>query len=100
MLKQSQTPDHEAQAARRAFLKKAGKFAAYTPPALMVLMHPSRHAIAQSGGSHNSGGGTRPVVDGPGKSQAGEASGASAGLEAKCRDLVTALHRAIRQLFS
>ncbi|MGC1955620.1 MAG: hypothetical protein WA970_24225 [Gammaproteobacteria bacterium] len=38
----------------------AGKFAAYTPPVLMLLMHPSRHAIAPSGGKPNTGGGTGP----------------------------------------
>jgi len=34
--------------ARRDFLKKAGKFAIYTPPAIMMLMHPSRNAIGKS----------------------------------------------------
>ncbi len=33
---------------RRDFLKKAGKMAIYTPPAIMLLMHPSRHALACS----------------------------------------------------
>ena len=36
--------------ARRAFLKQAGKFAAYTPPTVMLLMHPGRASIAASGG--------------------------------------------------
>jgi len=31
---------------RREFLIKAGKMALYIPPAMMVLMHPSRNAIA------------------------------------------------------
>lgn len=34
--------------ARRDFLKKAGKFAIYTPPAMMLLMHPSRYAVSKS----------------------------------------------------
>jgi hypothetical protein len=33
---------------RRDFLKKAGKMALYTPPAIMLLMHPSRNALACS----------------------------------------------------
>jgi len=33
---------------RRDFLKKAGKMALYTPPAIMLLMQPSRHALACS----------------------------------------------------
>jgi hypothetical protein len=31
---------------RREFLVKAGKMALYIPPAMMVLMHPSRNAFA------------------------------------------------------
>lgn len=34
--------------ARRDFLIKAGKFAIYTPPAIMMLMHPSASALAKS----------------------------------------------------
>ena len=34
--------------ARRDFLKKAGKFAIYTPPAIMMLMHPSANAVRGS----------------------------------------------------
>jgi len=34
--------------ARRDFLKKAGKFAIYTPPAIMMLMHPSANATRGS----------------------------------------------------
>ena len=33
---------------RRDFLKTAGKFAVYTPPALMILMNPDRAALACS----------------------------------------------------
>ncbi|VAW74682.1 hypothetical protein MNBD_GAMMA13-788 [hydrothermal vent metagenome] len=35
-------------AARRKFLKDAGKYAAYTPPAVMMLMKPSYAAISNS----------------------------------------------------
>lgn len=38
-----QTTDEES---RREFLIKAGKMALYVPPAMMVLMHPSRNAFA------------------------------------------------------
>jgi hypothetical protein len=38
--------DDAAQAARREFLRKAGKLAMYTPPVMMALMHPGPHAIA------------------------------------------------------
>ena len=38
---------------RRKFLKQAGKLAAYTPPAMMVLMAPGPDAIAKSGGCNN-----------------------------------------------
>jgi formiminotetrahydrofolate cyclodeaminase len=37
-----------ARSDRRDFLKKAGKFAIYTPPAMMMLMHPSAHAVRGS----------------------------------------------------
>ena len=40
--------DYKTIRARRDFLKKAGKFAAYTPPAMMLLMYPSRDAISKS----------------------------------------------------
>ncbi len=39
---------------RREFLKRAGKFAAYTPPTLMLLMQPSYAKIAKSGGYQES----------------------------------------------
>jgi hypothetical protein len=35
---------------RREFMKKAGKLAIYTPPALMILMRPTPNAIAESAG--------------------------------------------------
>jgi hypothetical protein len=35
---------------RREFLKRVGRFAVYTPPALMLLMQPSYAKIARSGG--------------------------------------------------
>lgn len=34
---------------RREFLKKAGRFAAYTPPAMMLLVKPSHATIRKSG---------------------------------------------------
>lgn len=39
----------DTEQSRRDFLKKAGKFAVYTPPAIMLMMQPSRNAIAYSG---------------------------------------------------
>jgi hypothetical protein len=47
---------NDADQKRRGFLKKAGKFAAYTPPAILLLMNPSLQAFAKSGG----GGMSRP----------------------------------------
>jgi hypothetical protein len=44
--KEIQLADQET---RREFLIKAGKVAIYTPPAVMLLMHPSKDALAQSG---------------------------------------------------
>ena len=41
--KEIQLPDQET---RREFLIKAGKVAIYTPPAVMLLMHPSKDALA------------------------------------------------------
>lgn len=35
---------------RRDFLKKAGRFAVYTPPALMVMMKPSHAQFLKTGG--------------------------------------------------
>jgi hypothetical protein len=42
--------------ARRDFLKKAGKFALYTPPVVTLLMYPSMQAIAKSSGGGGGGG--------------------------------------------
>ena len=39
----------EAVSSRRDFLKKAGKFAVYTPPAVMMLMKPSFAGNAHKG---------------------------------------------------
>ena len=43
---------------RRKFLKTAGKFAVYTPPALMIMSKSSTEAFANSGGGYtgNEGG--------------------------------------------
>ena len=35
---------------RRKFLKTAGKFAVYAPPAIVVMAHTSEEGIASSGG--------------------------------------------------
>jgi len=51
--------------ARRDFLKKAGKFAIYTPPAIMMLMHPSAHAVR----------GSMKPGNGPGKGNNGYGNG-------------------------
>jgi hypothetical protein len=37
---------NDEQRARREFLEKAGKFAAYTPPLMLGLLFPGEHAIA------------------------------------------------------
>jgi len=39
-------PQKTDEESRREFLIKAGKMALYIPPAMMVLMHPSRNALA------------------------------------------------------
>lgn len=60
-------PDNEvndiAEINRREFLKKAGKFAVYTPPTLMLLMQPSYAKIAKSGGSQGGVGSTPKMND-------------------------------------
>jgi hypothetical protein len=53
--------DKGLEVSRRNFLKEAGKFAAYTPPAMLVLMRPSANAIAGSPG----GGGKPKHYKGP-----------------------------------
>ena len=50
-------PERLVAESRRDFLKKAGKFAVYTPPAVMVLMRPSYATVS---GSANGRPGTRP----------------------------------------
>ena len=42
----SPSSDDSANLARRAFLEKAGKLAAYTPPTMLALMYPGMHAVA------------------------------------------------------
>jgi len=42
---------------RRKFLERAGRFAVYTPPAMMILMTPSAEAIAKSGCNNGVGNG-------------------------------------------
>jgi len=50
-----------ADDARREFLRKAGRLAAYTPPVMLALMYPGAHAVASGGpgGGHGGGGGSR-----------------------------------------
>ncbi len=38
---------------RREFLKKASAFAIYTPPAITMLMNPSRASMTKSPGGHH-----------------------------------------------
>jgi hypothetical protein len=44
--KAASIPEKKDEKSRREFLLKAGKMALYIPPAMMVLMHPSRNAFA------------------------------------------------------
>jgi len=44
-----QTPSQESSNSRRDFLKKAGRFAVYTPPAIMMLMKPGFAESNQKG---------------------------------------------------
>ena len=57
--------DHESD--RREFLRKAGTFAAVTPPAVTFLLSTSMSskAIAKSGGGHRGPGGNNGVGNGP-----------------------------------
>jgi hypothetical protein len=57
--------DQEATQARRKFLTKAGAFALYTPPAITLLMQPSRSAIARSPGGRHPYKGNNGVGNGP-----------------------------------
>jgi hypothetical protein len=52
LMEQDKTRDES----RREFLIKAGKLAVYTPPALMLLMHPSKTIACTSAG------GKRPLT--------------------------------------
>jgi len=46
---------------RRKFIKKAGKLAIYTPPAMMLLMQPAAHAVSScNNGLGNFGEGCSP----------------------------------------
>ena len=44
---------------RRSFLKKAGMFALYTPPAITMLMKPGQASIMSSPGGHQNNNGCR-----------------------------------------
>jgi hypothetical protein len=58
-------PQDESTEARRNFLKRAGQFAIYTPPAMLMLMHPSRKAIAQTLGKQKGNNGIGNGFDPP-----------------------------------
>ena len=49
--------DGNKNESRRKFLKAAGKFAVYTPPALMIMSSANVHAISQSNGECKPGNG-------------------------------------------
>jgi hypothetical protein len=56
-------PDLSEDQARRDFLKKAGRFAVVTPPAITLLLGTSLNSQAiagSSGGSSGGNGGSRP----------------------------------------
>jgi hypothetical protein len=61
----------ESADSRRDFMKAAGKLAVYTPPVMMLLMKPSKEAIAQSPGCNN-GVGNGPDCVPPGLDQNGK----------------------------
>ncbi len=61
---------------RRKFLKTAGKFAVYTPPALMIMSKSSHVAFAASGGG-SQGGNT-------GGSEGGNTGGSQTGTNQDC----------------
>jgi len=48
-MKGADNSEQAGSEARRQFLKKAGKFAVYTPPAVMMLMKPSFAGNTQKG---------------------------------------------------
>ena len=43
------TPTENVEESRRRFLKKAGKLAIYTPPAMALMMQPSQASFLRSG---------------------------------------------------
>ena len=57
MEKRENSSFNEIEESRREFMKTAGKLAVYTAPAMLVLMKPSREAIAASGCNNGVGNG-------------------------------------------
>lgn len=58
---ETRTPDsidEGSKLARREFLEKAGKLAAYTPPTMLALMYPGAHAVASGGVTGGGGNGS------------------------------------------
>ena len=58
-------PQDGVEESRRKFLKSAGKLAAYTPPAMVLLMQPAKDVFARSGGRPNMSGCNNGVGNGP-----------------------------------
>jgi len=53
IIKTDNSTEDAARDSRRTFLKKAGVFALYTPPAVTMLMQPSQASMMKSpGGAH------------------------------------------------
>lgn len=55
--------DHKQNNSRRNFLKRAGTLAAYTPPAMIVLLQPSQSVFARSGGIANCNNGLGQLIN-------------------------------------
>ncbi len=58
-------PEQRVAESRRDFLKKAGKFAVYTPPAVMVLMKPSYATVSGSANGRPGHGRPYPIPTRP-----------------------------------
>lgn len=54
--------DDASSLARREFLEKAGKLAAYTPPTMLALMYPGAHAVASGGVTGGGSGSTQDPI--------------------------------------
>jgi len=72
MEKRENSSFNEIEESRREFMKTAGRLAVYTAPAMVVLMKPSREAIAASGAGCNNGVGNGPDCLPPGLEKNGK----------------------------